>query len=133
MLLLKATERNWGLIWPGDWEIRTWKINAYGTYLRKTRYRPVDPVDTDVPEDTEEGALSPEQMEALQECIGEYWTEEEADACDGSAWEFKLYENDTVIRHRQPGYICGLRPFEGIAALLAEEEQERELSGSASE
>ena len=45
MLLLKATERNWGLIGPGDWEKRTWKIHTDGTYQRKTTYRPVDPDD----------------------------------------------------------------------------------------
>ena len=43
MLLLKATERNWGLIGPGDWENRTWKVNTDGTFTRKTKYRPVDP------------------------------------------------------------------------------------------
>ena len=31
-MLLKATERNWGLIGPGTWEKRTWKINSDGTY-----------------------------------------------------------------------------------------------------
>ena len=122
MLLLKATERNWGLIGPGDWEKRSWKIDTDGTYLRKTTYRPVDPEDREISEETEEGALLPEQMDALKNCIDEYWNSETADACDGSAWEFKLYENGTVIRHREPGYIYGIEPFESIAALLRGEE-----------
>ncbi len=90
MLLLKATESNWGLIGPGDWEKRTWKIDSDGSYLLKTTYRPDDSDDPDIPEQTEEGELSAEQMEILRECIDEYWNNDTADACDGSAWAFKL-------------------------------------------
>lgn len=32
MILLKATERNWGLIGPGDWDKHSWKINDDGWY-----------------------------------------------------------------------------------------------------
>ena len=122
MLLLKATERNWGMIGPGDWEKRSWKINTDGTYLQKTTYRPVDPDDPVFPEETEEGALTQEQMEILEKCIDAYWSSETPDACDGSAWEFKLYENETVVRHREPGYIRGIEPYTSIAALLKEAE-----------
>ena len=122
MLLLKATERNWGLIGPGDWEKRTWKIHMDGTYQLKTTYLPVDPDDHETPEVTEEGALYEEQLEALKEHAGEYWNDDTADACDGSAWEFKLYdENGTVIRHRDLGYIYGIEPYESIASLLLSE------------
>ena len=121
-MLLKATERNWGLIGPGDWEKRSWKIDADGTYLLKTTYRPVDPGDAESVGETVKGELSAEQMETLQECIDAYWTDESADACDGTAWEFKLYDNDTVVRHRELGYIYGIEPYESIAALLTEEE-----------
>ena len=75
---------------------------------------------------TEEGALSQEQMEILKECIEEYWNNDTADACDGSAWEFKLYDNGTVIRHRDLGYIYGIEPYESIAALLSEESADDE-------
>ena len=121
MLLLKATERNWGLIGPGDWEKRTWKINTDGTYQRKTTYRPVDPEDL-VLEETEEGALYDEQLEILNECIEEYWTNETADAADGNAWEFKLYRDGTVVRQRELGYIDGIEPYVSIAAMLMDEE-----------
>ncbi len=122
MLLLKATERNWGLIGPGDWEKRSWKINTDGTYLRKTRYRPVDPDDPGEHEEAVEGMLSPEQMDILESCIDEYWNDETAAADGGSAWEFKLYDNETVVRHRELGYIGGIEPYESIAGLLSEEE-----------
>ncbi len=125
MLLLKATERNWGLTGPGDWEKCTWKIHMDGTYTRKTTYRPLE--EGDASEVTEEGALYEEQMETLQKLIGEYWTEETTDACDGTAWEFKLYDAyGTVIRHRELGYIYGIEPYQRIAALLSEEKPEEE-------
>ena len=125
MLLLKAVEYNWGLMGPGSWEKRSWKINTDGTYLRKTTYRPVDPDDAEDSAVTEEGALYEEQMEVLRECIEEYWNSEKADAFDGSAWEFKLYdEHGSVIRHREKGYIYGIEPYESIAALLYEDDPE---------
>ena len=121
MLLLKATEINWGLTGPGDWEKRTWKVNTDGTFTRKTKYRPVDPEDAS-PEETEEGALYEEQMESLQESLDEYWNPETTQACDGTAWEFKLYQDGTVVRHRETGCIAGIEPYESLAALLTEEE-----------
>ena len=122
MLLLKAVERNWGLIGPGSWEKHTWKINEDGTYMRKTTYRPVDPDGMETWEESAEGALLPEQIETLKKCIDEYWNNDMADACDGTAWEFKLYDHGTVIRHRELGYIDGIEPYESIAALLTEED-----------
>ena len=124
-MILKVTAENWGLSGPGDWERSTWKINRDGTYTLKKRYRPLDG-DPDTPEMVTEGALDAEQMEILKECIDEYWSNENADACDGTAWEFKLYENGTVIRHRDMGYIYGIEPFESIAALLDEDDVEED-------
>lgn len=64
MLLLKATERNWGLTGPGVWEKRTWKIHTDGTWSLKTAYRPLDGGEL-LPEQTEEGAFFEEQIELL--------------------------------------------------------------------
>ncbi len=122
MLLLKAVETNWGLIGPGEWERRSWKIQTDGTYRLKTTYRPVDPADPTPPEVIDEGALYDEQLEFLKQQIEKHWPGEKADACDGTAWEFKLYdEHGSVIRHRDLGYIYNIEPFESIAAMLLEE------------
>lgn len=127
MLLLKAVEENWGLMGPGSWEKKSWKINSDGTYQRKTTYRPVDPEDAEESVVTEEGALYEEQMDALRECIEEYWSNEKSDACDGTAWEFKLYDQyGSVICHREMGYIYGIEPYESIAALLHDEDDSEE-------
>ena len=117
-MLLKATEKNWSLHGPGDWDKRTWKINEDGTYLLKTAYLPDDTNDP-IPEQEEEGELSSEKLELLLECIDSYWTDEPGESCDdGVAWEFKLYQDGNVIRHRELGYIDGLEPYESLAALL---------------
>ena len=121
MLLLKAVETNRGIIGPGEWERRSWKIQTDGTYRLKTTYRPVDPADPTPPEVIDEGALYDEQLELLKDYALRPWHNEKAKAGE-SVWEFKLYdENETVIRHREPGYIQGMDPFESIAAMLLEE------------
>ena len=121
MLLLKAVETNRGIIGPGEWERRSWKIQTDGTYRLKTTYRPVDPADPTPPEVIDEGALYDEQLELLKDYATRPWHNEKAKAGE-SVWEFKLYdENEAVIRHREPGYIQGMDPFDAIAAMLLEE------------
>ena len=121
MLLLKAVETNRGIIGPGEWERRSWKIQTDGTYRLKTTYRPVDPADPTPPEVIDEGALYDEQLELLKDYAARPWHNEKAKAGE-SVWEFKLYdENEAVIRHREPGYIQGMDPFDAIAAMLLEE------------
>ena len=121
MMLLKAVETNRAIIGPGEWERRSWKIQPDGTYRLKTTYHPVDPGDPP-PEVIEEGALYDEQLELLKVNAEKYWHDERTDASDGTAWEFKLYDDKgAVIRHREPGYIYGIEPFESIAAMLLEE------------
>ena len=125
MLLLKATERNWGLIGPGDWDKHSWKINTDGWYRYKETYRSNSPDELpEIPEVVTEGMLSSEQLSSLQKALDQEWSSETAEACDGTAWEFKLYDNDTVVKHRKFGYIYGIEPYESIVRILAEEEPE---------
>ena len=122
MLLLKATERNWGLVGPGDWDRHSWKINEDGWYQYKESYRSGSPADLpEIPDMVEEGVLNAGQMERLKELLSWPWPETGADACDGTAWEFKMYEGDTVIKHRELGYIYGIEPYESIADMLTKE------------
>ena len=69
----------------------------------------------------EEGSLSGSQLESLKDLLAADWSEEKTDACDGAAWEFKMYENDELIKHRDLGYIYGIEPYESIVKLLTEE------------
>ena len=121
MLLLKAVETNRGMIGPGEWERRSWKVGTDGTYRLKTTYRPVDPADPESPEVIDEGELYDEQLELLKDLAAKPWHNDRSTSGD-STWEFKLYdEQGAVIRHREPGYIHGVEPFASIAAMLLEE------------
>ncbi len=123
MILLKATERNWGLIGPGDWDKHSWKINDDGWYQYKETYRTGDSdAFPAIPEMVTEGTLSYDQMNRLKAALAQEWSDEKTDASDGVAWEFKLYdENGEIAKHRDLGYIYGIEPFETITAVLTEE------------
>ncbi len=122
MLLLKATEENWGLIGPGDWEKHSWKISDDGWYQYKETYRSGAGNDLpEIPEVIEEDTLSDAQLARLKAFLNQPWSMETTDACDGTAWEFKLYDGTgKVIKHRNLGYIYGIELFESIVALLTE-------------
>ena len=123
MILLKATERNWGLIGPGDWDKHSWKINDDGWYQYKETYRTGDSdAFPAIPEMVTEGTLSYDQKNRLKAALAQEWSDEKTDASDGVAWEFKLYdENGEIAKHRDLGYIYGIEPFETITAVLTEE------------
>ena len=122
MLILKAKEHNWGLIGPGSWERRSWKINDDGWYEYKESYRSgADDELPEIPTVVEERVLSSSQLSQLRELLAADWSEEKTDACDGAAWEFKMYQNDELTKHRDLGYIYGVEPYESIVKILTEE------------
>ena len=121
MLILKAKEHNWGLIGPGSWERRSWKINDDGWYEYKESYRSGNDDIPEIPTVVEEGVLSGTQLTQLKGLLDYPWSEEKSDACDGTAWEFKMYDDDHLVKHRDLGYIYGIEPFESIVKLLMDE------------
>ena len=120
-ILLKATERNWDLIAPGDWEKRSWKIKTDGWYQYTEAYRSGSPDIPEIPALTEEGALTGEQMNQLKEYLQADWTDEAAETSDATAWEFKMYEDGELVKHREMGSVDGVEPYESIIALLLNE------------
>ena len=119
MLLLKATERNWGLMGPGDWDRRSWKINDDGWYEYKETYRSNTPDELpEIPDVILEGQMEEKELAKLKDAMDSAWPETASDASDGTAWEFKMYDNGTVIRHRELGYVCGLETYEAIIDAL---------------
>ena len=77
----------------------------------------------EIPTVVEEGALSGQQLTQLTELLDQPWSTEQTDACDGTAWEFKMYENGEVTKYRDLGYIYGIEPYESISKLLMEDSQ----------
>lgn len=121
MLLLKATEHNWGLIGPGDWDRHSWKIDDDGWCQYKEIYRSCGTNELpEIPVLVKECVLSDEQMRRLHVALVRDWSDDSTDASDGTAWEFKFYKNGVVSKHRDLGYIYGIEPYESIAALLKE-------------
>ena len=121
MILFKATERNWGLIGPGDWEKRSWKISEDGWVQYTTAFRSGSPEIAEVPDVTEEGQMDAGRFAELKRLLAEEWNDKKTEASDGEAWEFKVYEDGSVVKHRETGYIYGNEVFERIAILLGQE------------
>ncbi len=116
-ILLQAVERNWGLIGPGDWREKVWKIRNDASYILIVTFIQDD---IPVPDQTITGTLSREDYDNLVKLLNEPWSEETASACDGSAWEFKLYgkNNRKFEKVRELDYIYGIEPFESIKNIL---------------
>ena len=123
-MLLKATERHWGLIEPGNWDKRSWKIDENGWYQYTTAFRSGSPDILEIPTVTEEGQFDAGTFRELKDLLAAEWSDEKTDVCDGTAWEFKMYENGTVVKHRKVGYVYGIEPYESIARLLYRERQD---------
>ena len=119
MLLLKATERNWGLMGPGDWDRRSWKIYDDGWFQYKEQYRSgADEELPEIPDVVEEGSMTEVQLQQLMDLLESDWSQERTDACDGVAWEFKMYRDEEIVKHRELGYIYGVEPYERIVEIL---------------
>ena len=115
-VFLKATNWNWGLIGPGDWEETKWLIYSDGTYEVAASYV----LDNNIHKT--KGRLAPDQFVTLQMILSEDWFDPgiDSEACDGEAWQFKLLypSGRTKKSSGKPRYIYG-QPIERIAVLLS--------------
>lgn len=119
MILLKAKEHNWGLISPGSWDKRSWKVYHDGWFQYKVTYRSMGEAELpEIPDVTEEGSLSAGQLQRMEELLNSVWSEEKTEEAEGSAWEFKMYRDEKLIKHRDVGYIRGIEPFESVVKIL---------------
>lgn len=46
--------------------------------------------------------------------------DEDVVACDGDAWEFIYYKNNTIYKKREMDYIYGIKELEAITETLKE-------------
>lgn len=115
-ILLRASEHNWGLLGPGDWEKKEWTVYTDGSFRLTVSYRP-----TDLPEEDEVkvGTIRSDSFERLIELLYSPWSDQKTEACDGTAWEFRLLgDRGRIISRRKLGYIYGIEPFESIVHIL---------------
>ena len=124
-IILQAVEHNWGLTGPGDWERKDWKFRNDASFLLVVSYIQGD---TSVPDETITGKMAHEDYDKLVRLLNEPWSKETASACDGTAWEFRLYgKNRTLEMVRELNYIYGIEPFESIARILMKYQDELDL------
>lgn len=121
-LLLKAKNYNWGLIGPGSWDERSWKVYDDGSYILSIKYRPED-FDRNPRKDTFKGTMDKHSISELNRLVTGQWSVSPVDACDGEAWEFTAYDNKGEIHQLfDCGYIYGVEVLEKIANLLPNDE-----------
>ncbi len=123
-MLNEAKDRNWGLAGKSDRVKRSWKIYDGGWNQYTITYRSGDSDIPEIPDVTGEGQLSAGKVHELKSLLAMEWTDETTQAYDGTAWEFKMYENGTVIKHRELNYVYGIEPYESIATILCAEEND---------
>ena len=112
-LILKATEYNWGLMYPGCWKSKTWIVYENGVCDVT--------IDYVLGESKKQSTSIPEQnLSQLRSLRTAKWEPERTRACDGTAWIITAYEGEHVIQTTgdQPRYTYGLGVLEKIESLL---------------
>ena len=118
-LLLRATEHNWGLISPGDWETVGWDIFSDRSYFMNIRFvsEPGFPASKSFC-----GKMRETAFIKLRLLLGMRWLDPkiECGGCDGSAWEFRAYRPDGRLLKSTGGarYVYGQKNIEAMIALL---------------
>lgn len=118
-VILKVKHCNFGLMGPGSWSHTDYTLYSDGnleslvTYQSSTGYGKEGTkksftynVSSD---DINEILNSLEESKAYRDIVR---------ACDGSAYEFTLYEDNKEIYKRDLGYIYGIEPLEKIADII---------------
>ena len=140
--LLKATEHNWSMMGPGDWNNTTWSIFYDGFYEVVSAFNPTAE-EWDAMRESDgrlklrerkvTGKMDPEAFKKLQEAMKcEPWRDPSlvVDACDGVGWEIESYKEDGSIDKTSGrlDYIYGHSVLETIVSLLPSDGEERHSS-----
>ena len=112
-LILKATQYNWQLKYPGCWDSRTWLIYDDGNCEITACYVLSESV-------YKNESLSAVMISRLKDLCHKKWEKEHIRACDGSTWVITAYEDGKPIQSTgtHPRYIYHLKVLEEIAGLL---------------
>ena len=125
--MLDATEHNWELIGPGDWNSVTWTINYDMSYTITVRINPEwDPDSNELPQlvvNTVKGVMDRKSFEELKDLLEvKQWRNPDIQikALDGVAWQIEYYSVDGKIKNSSGGlgYIYGEEILESIVNKL---------------
>lgn len=115
--VFEVVQKNFGVIKPGTWTIRTWILYDDRSVENTVNYK--ESRDNSQKEEKFEYKISILKLLKLKKMINKYNKEnDKSRAFDGSAWEFTYYENNTVKWHRESGYIYGVTPLEKISGIF---------------
>ena len=118
MYLLKAEQNYCGPVGPGSREKSIWYIYEDGKYHYTEVFR--HRISGHLSRTYGISEMPLEQFKTLKELLHQEWSGEKADACEGSEWEFTMYDPFIRKKHRPAGCISGIEPFESITAELLE-------------
>lgn len=122
-IVIEAEHSNWGLTGPGSWSKTIYKVYKNHFVEYSIYYRPFNIIDEE-PETKINFVkeISQEQYSKLLSYCRELVTIDETthrNACDGSAWEIKVYKNAEEIWNSDTGYIYGLKAFSDFCNYLS--------------
>ena len=108
---------NWGLIGPGSWSKREWKIYDDMSVSYTIVYN-----STENNTNTFSFELSKDAFNSIISNIESAKNDStKVDACDGEAWEFVEYSNGMEVWKRSMDYIYGISTLENIVDILRKE------------
>lgn len=117
-IMFKASHSNWGLV---DGSSDFWNSDVITVYYDGTIHMASNYNLSGMVLDYET-ELSKEDFEALTEFLESNFvkgkSDEEIDACDGSAWGFTYYSPEGEVLHKFFGYTYGITELEEIQSML---------------
>lgn len=117
-LKLKVIHQNWSLMGMGDWNNTEWNIYNDLSVEIKVNYNPMDIEgfdDTVIAEKRISIEKYNEIVKQLELSKKEEWS---TGGCDGDAWEFIQYNDNSEIWKREMDYIYGIKSLEKVGKIL---------------
>lgn len=130
--MLKATEHNWSLMGPGDWNEIKWEVYYDGSYRITAFFNPsfdeMMKVNHRRVSRTHSGKLSTSKFKELMNNLdSKQWRDPRIDnrgSCDGTAWEVEYYSvSGEILNSSKLDYIYGHECLEKIVSCLPEAEE----------
>ena len=110
-IFLKAEHHSWDLRTRYDWSSNEFELSYDGNLHIVVKYYDIV-VDSVV-------KMQEDNLSEIMELIPSKPIDEKVVACDGSAWEFTVFDDTGKIRfQRELGYIYGIEDLEKIAGIL---------------
>lgn len=115
---LKVIHQNWSLMGMGEWNNTEWNIYNDLSVEIKVKYNPIDIEEFDDTVTAEMKISIDKYNEIVKQLELSKKEEIFVDGCDGDAWEFIQYNDNSEIWKRELGYIYGIKSLEKVGKIL---------------